>query len=248
MSAGGTDSTATALAVDGLSHDFGRRRVLADVAFRVEAGSFTVLLGPNGAGKTTLVSLVTGLYAARTGEIRIFEHPLRHEPLAALARLGVVFQPATLDLDLTIADNLAYYGALHGLPRRAALERAHAELHRLGVLDRVGDTVRALSGGLRRRVEIARALLPEPRLLLVDEGTAGLDVATRRDLLTHTRALCREKGLSVLWATHMLDEVEPDDPLLVLHEGHIRWQGRAADLAAGATLRDAFLHLTGDGA
>jgi ABC-2 type transport system ATP-binding protein len=248
VSAGGTESTVAALAVEGLSHDFGRRRALANVTFRVEAGSFTVLLGRNGAGKTTLVSLVTGLYAARSGEIRIFGHSLRCEPLAALARLGVVFQTPTLDLDLTIADNLAYYGALHGLSRRAALERARVELHRLGVLDRLGDTARALSGGLRRRVEIARALIPEPRLLLIDEGTAGLDVAARRDLLAHTRTLCREQGLSVLWATHMLDEVEAEDPLLVLHEGHIRWEGRAAGLAAGSSLRDAFLHLTGGGA
>ncbi|HEX2554281.1 MAG TPA: ABC transporter ATP-binding protein [Microvirga sp.] len=235
-----------ALAVEGLSHSFGPRPALDGVAFRIAPGSFTILLGPNGAGKTTLVSLATGLYAARSGEVRIFGHPLRREPLAGLARLGVVFQAPTLDLDLTVAENLAYHGALHGLSRRAALERAREELDRLGILERLPDRARCLSGGLRRRVEIARALLSRPGLLLVDEGTAGLDVAARRALLDHVRSLCRDRGLAVLWATHLLDEVEPGDPLLVLHEGRIRFDGAAGNLAAGASLRDAFLGLTGD--
>jgi ABC-2 type transport system ATP-binding protein len=237
-----------ALAVAGLSHSFGRRPVLDAVAFRIEPGSFTVLLGPNGAGKTTLVSLLTGLYGARAGEVRIFGHPLRQKPLAGLRRLGVVFQTPTLDLDLTVAENLAYHGALHGLSRPVALERARRELARLGLLDRMGERARALSGGFRRRVEIARALLPEPGLLLVDEGTAGLDVAARRSLLDHARALCRERGLAVLWATHLLDEAEDEDRLLVLHEGRIRFDGPAGGLAAGGSLRDAFLRLTGAGA
>ncbi len=237
-----------ALAVEGLTHSFGRRRVLDGVAFRVEPGSFTVLLGPNGAGKTTLVSLVTGLYAARKGEIRIFAHPFGRDRLSALRRLGVVFQAPTLDLDLTVAENLAYHGALHGLPRRTALERARIELDRLGILDRIADRARALSGGLRRRVEIARALVPQPDLLLVDEGTAGLDVAARHSLLEHVRSLCRERGLSVLWTTHLLDEVDADDSLLILHDGRIRWAGLAGHLATGASLRDAFLRLTGGGA
>ncbi|PVE23607.1 ABC transporter ATP-binding protein [Microvirga sp. KLBC 81] len=234
----------TALVIDNLSHGFGARQVLSDVDLSVDPGSLTVLLGLNGAGKTTLVSLVTGLYNARQGDIRIFGHSIRRDRLPALASLGVVFQMPTLDLDLTVDQNMAYHGSLHGLSRKEAQERAAEELERLGVGDRRYEKVRSLSGGLRRRVEIARALLHHPKILIVDEATAGLDVAGRQLLLTHVRSLCRE-GLSVLWATHTLEEVEPDDPLVMLHEGNVRWRGKARDLAADGDLEAAFLRLTG---
>jgi ABC-2 type transport system ATP-binding protein len=234
----------TALAIENLSHGFGERRALSDVSLSVEPGSFTVLLGPNGAGKTTLVSLVTGLYNAQHGDIRIFGHSIRRDPLPALAGLGVVFQMPTLDLDLTVVDNLAYHAALHGLSRREAIKRASDEMERLGVIDRGSDKVRSLSGGLRRRVEIARALLHRPKLLIVDEATAGLDVAARQSLLKHVRTL-RSEGISVVWATHMLDEVESEDRLAVLHQGSVRWAGEARAFAAGRGLEQAFMQLTG---
>jgi ABC-2 type transport system ATP-binding protein len=233
-----------ALAIENLSHGFGKRKALSDVSLSVGPGSFTVLLGPNGAGKTTLVSLVTGLYNAQHGEIRIFGHSIRRNPMPALAGLGVVFQMPTLDLDLTVDENLAYHGSLHGLSRHEARKWAGAELERLDMADRRSDKVRSLSGGQRRRVEIARALLHRPRFLIVDEATAGLDVAGRRLLLNHVRSLCAE-GLSVLWATHMLDEIEPADQLVVLHQGAVRWNGEARALASDSTLEAAFLQLTG---
>ncbi len=234
----------TALVIDNLSHGFGARQVLSHVDLSVEPGSFTVLLGPNGAGKTTLVSLVTGLYNARQGDIRIFGHSIRRNPLPALAGLGIVFQMPTLDLDMSVEQNMIYHGSLHGLSQREVRERTAEELERLGVGGRRADKVRALSGGLRRRVEIARALLHRPKFLIVDEATAGLDVAGRQLLLNHVRSLCRE-GLSVLWATHMLDEVDPSDQLVVLHQGGVRWTGRARELACDQTLEAAFLQLTG---
>ena len=175
----------TALAIENLSHGFGARRALTDVDLSVKPGAFAVLLGPNGAGKTTLISLTTGLYSAQQGDIRIFGYSIRCNPLPALASLGVVFQMPTLDLDLTVDQNMTYHGALHGLSRREARERAFEELERFGVNDRQDDKVRSLSGGLRQRVEIARALLHRPKLLTVDEATAGLDVAGRQLLLTH---------------------------------------------------------------
>jgi ABC-2 type transport system ATP-binding protein len=234
-----------ALDIDRLSHGFGQRQALKDISLRLEAGSFTILLGPNGAGKTTLVSLVTGLYAARHGTIRIMGYDLRSEPLRALATIGVVFQAPTLDLDLTVADNLEYHAALHGLSRERARQRTRAELDQLALLDRLSDKVRTLSGGLRRRVEIARALLHEPQLLIVDEATVGLDVATRRSLLQSIRGLCRDRAMSVLWTTHLLDEIEPDDPLILLHDGMVRWTGPASAMAEPAeNLSDAFLRLT----
>ena len=237
----------TALAVEGLSHAFGRREALREVSFAVEPGAFTVLLGLNGAGKTTLVSLVTGLYHARSGDIRVFGRSLRREPLAALSRMGVVFQAPSLDLDLTVAENLRYHAALHGLSPADAKTRAEEELGRLGVLDRAGDKARALSGGLRRRVEIARALLHRPQLLLCDEATVGLDAAMRRDMLAHVRALCRERGLSVVWATHLIDEVEDADATIVMHRGAVLWSGAAGELArypGAATISEAFLAMT----
>jgi ABC-2 type transport system ATP-binding protein len=234
----------TALAIENLSHGFGSRRALTDVNLSVEPGSFAVLLGPNGAGKTTLISLATGLYSAQQGDIHIFGHSIRRNPLPALASLGVVFQMSTLDLDLTVDQNMTYHGALHGLSRREARERAFEELERFGVNDRQDDKVRSLSGGLRRRVEIARALLRRPKLLIVDEATAGLDVAGRQLLLTHVRSLCR-RGLSVLWATHMLGEVEPSDQLIILHQGNVRWEGEACDFAPDGALEAAFLKITG---
>jgi ABC-2 type transport system ATP-binding protein len=234
----------TALAIENLSHGFGERQALSGVRLSVEPGTFTVLLGPNGAGKTTLISVVTGLYSAQQGDVRIFGHSIRRDPIPALASLGVVFQMPTLDLDLTVEQNLAYHAALHGLPHREAARRVGVELEHLGMSDRRSDKVRSLSGGMRRRVEIARALLHSPKFLIVDEATAGLDIAGRQWLLKHVRSLCRQ-GLSVLWATHLLDEVEPGDRLVVLHRGTVRWTGEAREFASETSLESAFLQLTG---
>jgi ABC-2 type transport system ATP-binding protein len=238
---------AAALDVTGLSHRFGTRVALEHVSFTVAAGAFTVLLGLNGAGKTTLLSLITGLYHARSGAIAIFGHGLRRAPLAALREIGVVFQQPTLDPDLTVGENLRYHAALHGLSKREAEVRLQAELTRMDVLDRLGERVRTLSGGLRRRVEIARALLHEPRLLVLDEPTVGLDLANRRAIQAHIRHLCAERGLAVLWATHLMDEVQPGDALVVLHQGVVVWRGQADALpcATGtASVADGFLRLT----
>jgi ABC-2 type transport system ATP-binding protein len=239
----GEAASGAVLAVEALSHSYGSRKALHEVGFAIAPGAFTVLLGLNGAGKTTLFSLVTRLYAHRTGAIRIFGAELDQDPATALARLGVVFQQPTLDLDLTVEQNLRYHAALHGLPHRIAAERIAAELERVGIAERRRDRVRALSGGQRRRVEIARALLHEPRLLLLDEPTVGLDVAGRQFLLDHVWRLCRERGLAVLWATHLIDEVGEEARVIVLHQGQVLADGTTAEVmaASGAkTVRAAF--------
>ena len=240
-----------ALLVDGLGHAFGARAALKNVSLAVAPGEFAVLLGLNGVGKTTLVSLVTRLYQARRGDIRVFGHALRSEPSRALATIGIVFQQPTLDLDLTVTENLRYHAALHGLSPGEGRARSEAELARLGVHDRAHDRVRVLSGGLRRRVEIARALIHRPRLLLLDEPTVGLDLAARQAILAHVRDLCRERGLAVLWATHLMDEVEARDRVILLHHGSVLRAGRAEHVlveTGAASMADAFMRLTREAA
>ncbi len=229
-----------ALAVSGLSYAFGARRVLHDVAFSVQQGGLSVLLGLNGAGKSTLFALVTRLYSAPSGRIAVFGHDVEREPLAALARLGVVFQQSTLDLDLTVEQNLHYHAALHGLSRKDARPRIAEELDRVGLLDRARDRARVLSGGQRRRVELARALVHAPSLLLLDEPTVGLDIESRAYLIAHVRNLCRTRGLGVLWATHLIDEAGQDSRVIVLHQGRVL----SDEPAEPATLRATFDTLT----
>ena len=237
-----------ALSVNNLCHSFGNRRVLDGVSFSVAEGRMCILLGRNGAGKTTLFSLITGLYHARTGSVHVFGQAMDVNPSAALARMGVVFQLPTLDLELTAGENLRYHAALHGLSASLSRNRCVEELDRLEVSDRINDPARALSGGQRRRVEIARALMHDPRLLLLDEPTTGLDAPGRRALERHVRALCRERGVAVVWATHFLEEVTADDDVVVLHRGTVRWAGRADRFAVDlgcATTAQAFASLTG---
>lgn len=221
-----------ALDVAHIGHSYGARRALDDVSFSVAPGSFTVLLGLNGAGKTTLFSLITRLYAAREGKIEIFGHDVARESGAALRRLGVVFQARTLDLELSVMQNFVYHAALHGIGPAEAKRRGSSLLGRAGLADRAEDKARDLSGGQMRRVEILRALLHEPRLLLLDEPTVGLDIKARADILAQVRALVAECNLAVLWTTHLIDEVEPNDDVVVLHRGAVLARGRAEDIVA----------------
>jgi ABC-2 type transport system ATP-binding protein len=223
-------SITSALAVEGLGYRFGPRRVLKDVSFSVAPGDFTVLLGLNGAGKTTLFSLATRLYAQSEGTIRIFGMDIRERMLECLRQMGIVFQQPTLDLDLSVEQNLYYHCALHGLSRRDAARRIAAEIERVGLVDQRRDKTRQLSGGQRRRIEIARALLHQPRLLLLDEPTVGLDIASRQFMLDHVRRLCRDEGLAALWATHLIDEVGEGARVVVLHKGEVLADGAAAQL------------------
>jgi ABC-2 type transport system ATP-binding protein len=141
-----------------------------------------------------------------------------------------VFQQPTLDLDLTVEQNLFYHAALHGLSHRDAAERGAAEIERVGLAAQRHDKVRRLSGGQRRRIEIARCLLHRPRLLLLDEPTVGLDIASRQFMLDHVRRLCREEGIAALWATHLIDEVGEGARVVVLHKGEVRAVGAAGQL------------------
>jgi ABC-2 type transport system ATP-binding protein len=237
----------TALSVKGLSYSYGRKLALQDISFELTPGKVTALLGPNGAGKTTLFSLITGLFDCREGEMAIAGHRLRQERSAALSALGIVFQAQTLELDLTIDQNLRYFAALRGLTRSEARERIDLLLSAIGLDGLNGTKVRKLSGGERRRVEVARALLDHPALLLLDEPSTGLDIATRRWLIDHVHRLARDEGMTVLLATHLVDEVADEDDIIVLDKGRIVAAGQVDGViaAAGAAdLDDAFTGLT----
>ena len=239
--------TTPMLSIEGVSHSYGRRRALDNVTFAVAPATFSVLLGLNGAGKSTLFALITRLYGTQNGRIRILDFDVAQVSGEALRILGVVFQSRTLDLDLTIMQNLMYHAALHGMRKRDAETRAGELLTRIALSDRVNDRVRNLSGGQMRRVEIARALLHRPRLLVLDEPTVGLDVTSRADILQHVRHLVAEDGIAVLWATHLIDEIESRDHIFVLHQGQLLAQGPASGVVdeCGATsVRDAFIQLT----
>lgn len=237
-----------ALEVAAVSYSYGSKRALSDVSFTIAPATFTVLLGLNGAGKTTLFSLISRLYNTREGSIRIFGHDVARASGEALKRLGIVFQARTLDLDLSVYQNLAYHASLHGIGAREARARIEALLQQVDMSDRLNDKARSLSGGQMRRIEIARAMLHRPPLLLLDEATVGLDIQSRAGILATIRKLVATEGVGVLWATHLIDEVEDSDHVVVLREGRLVAAGGVVEVVRAAgmkTIREAFARLSG---
>jgi len=235
------------LKVQGLTKRYGERTALKELSFSLERGSFVALLGPNGAGKSTLFQVLTGLFAADAGDVAVAGLSMRRESRRALAHIGVVFQQQSLDLDLSVARNLQFQADLQGLPRPRAAERIAAEVARFGLAGDMARPVRELSGGNRRKVELVRALLHRPQLLLMDEATVGLDPKSRRDLLEALHAEVAQRGVTVLWATHLVPEAEAAHRVLVLHKGELRADGTPAEVTAalgGPTLEAAFIAAT----
>jgi ABC-2 type transport system ATP-binding protein len=248
---------AVRLQIDGLTKRYGERVAVDDFSAALHAGEFVALLGPNGAGKSTLFQMLTGLFAADAGDAQVAGHSIGGRTAHALRHLGVVFQQPSLDLDLSVRRNLQFHADLHGLPGALARARIDAAAARLGLQADLGRAVRELSGGTRRKVELARALLHHPDVLLMDEPTVGLDPKSRRDLVAAVRADLAERGATVLWATHLVEEAEQADRVIVLHRGRCLADGSpanvAAALAAGGTrpadapavrLEDAFIAAT----
>ncbi len=214
-------SPAPAIEVEKLSRSFGDRPALQEVSFSVAAGEIFGLLGPNGGGKTTLFRILTTLLRASSGSARVFGDDVVRDRVAVRNRIGVVFQSPSVDLKLTVGENLRHQGHLYGL-RGAALEKRMAEvLDRLGVSDRRHERVEKLSGGLRRRVEIAKGLLHRPALLLLDEPSSGLDAGVRRDLRAYLHQLRAQDGVTVCLTTHFMDEAESCDRLAILDRGRL---------------------------
>lgn len=218
------------LKVSNVVKSYGSVVALDDVSLSVMPGEFVALIGSNGAGKSTLLQMLAGLFAPDRGTIEVLGHDMRRHTTAALSGIGVVFQQPTLDLELSVRANLKYHAALHGLPRRVARERIEWALERFGLTDRAGEQTRVLSGGNRRRVELARALLHRPHVLLMDEATVGLDPASRRDILRDIDQLTKTENIGVFWTTHLVDEVVRSDRVIVLRRGKMLFDGTAEDL------------------
>lgn len=234
------------LSVSQVAKSYGDKPALSGVSLTVAPGELVALLGPNGAGKSTLLQLVTGLFTPDSGTISVCGHDIATGMVPALAEIGVVFQQSTVDPELTVEANLRFHGELQGLSEKVLRAGIDAALARIGLTDRRRDRLRTLSGGNRRRLELVRALLHHPRMLIMDEATVGLDPASRSDILAHVLSL-RQQGMGILWTTHLIDEAAQADRVVVLNKGSVAFTGTPTDL--GATIEppdlgQAFLNLT----
>ncbi len=223
-------ATATAaVEAAGVEFAYGERQALRGIGFRVEPGEIFGFLGPNGGGKTTLFRILATLASPSRGTVAVFGRDLAKEAARVRRDLGVVFQSPSLDAQLTVSENLAHQGHLYGLSGRDLASRIAAALERFGLTARAKERAKTLSGGLRRRAEIAKSLLHKPRLLLLDEPSTGLDPGARRDLWETLFALQRE-GVTVLLTTHFMEEGDRCDRLALLAGGEIVAQGSPAAL------------------
>ncbi len=220
------------ISVNHISHRYGSRQALADVSFEVRRGEIFGLLGPNGGGKSTLFRVLTTMMAPGGGTASVAGYDVVRQPAGVRRHAGVVFQSQSLDRSLTVAENLRSQGHLHGLYGRELGRRMEAVMERLGLADRSREMAGTLSGGLRRRVEIAKALLHGPRVLLMDEASTGLDPGARRELWQYICELRDSEGVTILLTTHILDEADRCDRLVLLHSGRVVAEGSPAELRA----------------
>jgi len=227
------------IVTNNLSFAYGKKKALSEVNLNLTNG-FNVLLGPNGAGKSTLFSLLTGLTQTVHGSIKINDNDLSQHKSKIMSEMGVVFQQSTLDLDLSVKQNLLYYASLHGIAPKKALENIELILAQLSLTERLHDKVRTLNGGHRRRVEIARALIHQPKVLLLDEATVGLDVDSRLLIISYVRELCAQRDICVLWTTHLMDEVDLNDQLIIINKGEIQAQDQSSKLCDQHKVKDIY--------
>ncbi|NQU10860.1 ABC transporter ATP-binding protein [bacterium] len=207
--------------IEGLAHAYGDRRALDGINLTVSRGTLFALLGPNGSGKTTLFRILSTLLPPVTGQVRLMGWPVVAARDAIRRRLGVVFQAPSLDRELTVRENLLHQGHLYGLHGAALAARIAELLERFGLADRACDRVKTLSGGLRRRVELAKSLLHRPELLLLDEPSTGLDPRARRELADYLVSLRDQDGVTALLTTHLMDEADRCDRVAILDGGRL---------------------------
>ena len=214
-------NTGPALAVDGVTHRYGSRTALNDVRFEVSEGEIFALLGPNGGGKTTLFRIIATLMRPTSGDAQVFGHSVRDAPHEVRRRIGVVFQQPGLDPKLTVFENMIHHGRLHGMLGSTLRNAADALLAQFGISDRKKDYVETLSGGLQRRAELAKALLPRPEILFLDEPSTGLDPGARIDFRNELKRLRNETNTTVVLTTHFIEEADHADRVGVIHEGDL---------------------------
>ena len=219
--AGSIRSESGAIEARALGFSYGDREALSDVTFSIARGEIFGFLGPNGGGKTTLFKLLSTLAPIQSGSAQLFGQDLAGETVAVRRRLGVVFQHPSLDGKLTVGENLAAHGHLYGIAGKRLRGRSAAMLERLGLSARERDRVETLSGGLQRRVELAKALLHEPALLLLDEPSTGLDPAARREFWNYLQHLREHEGVTIVLTTHYMEEAERCDRIGILHQGKL---------------------------
>jgi ABC-2 type transport system ATP-binding protein len=215
------DEYSLAVEVKDLRHFYAEREALGGVSFSVARGEMFALLGPNGGGKTTLFKILSTLMPPASGTVRLWGHDLSREPFLVRKRLGVVFQHPSLDRKLTVLENLKHHGHLYGLAGGELQRRAQAMLARVGLTDRASDLVETLSGGLQRRAELAKGLLHDPDILVLDEPNTGLDPAARRDFMNYLQHLRQQEGVTILLTTHFMEDAERCDRVGILHEGRL---------------------------
>jgi ABC-2 type transport system ATP-binding protein len=220
----------TPIELVGLSHNYGDRLALDNLSFAVQPAEIFGLLGPNGSGKTSLFRILSTLMVPTGGVARVGGFDVAKEPNRARQQTGIVFQARSLDLKLTVAENLLHQGRLYGLRGSALKTRSDEVLRRVGLSDRSKDFVETLSGGMQRRVELAKGLIHSPAVLLLDEPSTGLDPGARRDMWQYLRTLRDQEGVSILVTTHLMEEAEHCDRLAILSAGKLMALGSPAQL------------------
>jgi ABC-2 type transport system ATP-binding protein len=219
--AGPNAETASAIVVSNLSHCYGQRQALDDLSITIHAGEIFAFLGPNGSGKTTLFRILSTLLPCPRDTVRVLGHDLATEAATVRSCIGVVFQAPSLDKKLTVIENIRHQAALYGIRGPTLRQREEQLLDRFGLSDRRRERTETLSGGLRRRVELAKGMIHQPRLLLLDEPSTGLDPGARSDLWQHLKLLQGEFGVTVVMTTHLLEEAEKADRIAILNQGKL---------------------------
>lgn len=222
----------TALKASGVSHHYGEFKALSDLTLEVSTGEIFALLGPNGSGKTTLFRLASTIAKLQQGELTIFGQSVVSQQHAVRSLLGIVFQSPSLDPKLTAVENIRCQAALYGVRGTQLSQRIDEVAGQLGIADRLNTVVEKLSGGLKRRVELAKGILHRPKLLLLDEPSTGLDPAARLDLWHALEQLRQASGVTVLLTTHLLEEADKADRIAILHRGSVVAVGAPQQLRA----------------
>jgi ABC-2 type transport system ATP-binding protein len=224
------DAPQAVIRIEGLRHQYGERVALNHVSFDVNRAEIFGLLGPNGSGKTTIFRILSTLMLPSAGRALVLDHDVARDPSGVRRQIGVVFQSRSIDVKLSAEENLIHVGHLYGITGAALMKRVSEMLERVSLADRAKELAETFSGGMQRRLELAKGLLHRPQVLLLDEPTTGLDPGARRDLWQYLQVLRDHEGVSILVTTHLMEEAEKCDRLAILSQGNLVGLGTPAQL------------------